>query len=912
VFWLKKVRGEVNLVSSKITPRSFNIITVLVFLLSGCGTDTIKADEKADPVLVEYPVVFIERTLNTSIEEDVIEQVTFSARNPLSFNPGAQLIVKSNAFPDSPRTNISAPLFSVDLDADELLTQNNRIDIRDLSVSDDGQQLLVSIRAPEIEDADDDEQPTWNIWHYQLSTKQLVRLVVNDFVAEQGDDVMASFLPDGRIIFASTRQRISRAILLDEGKPQYTATNERGDNAALNLHVMNADGTNIKQITFNLSHDFYPLVLQDGRILYSRWDAMGGNDKVNLYIMNPDGTDNQLIYGWHSHQLTVDDGTENIDFIKPQQLPNGDILLLLASNDGLLYQKKPITININDFIDNEQLVYGSSVQNNAQADAFSSEIYDFNFSSQVSTSGFLSYLYPLPDDSERFLLSWDSCRVVIDEVVKACGQLTEEELAQEDIIAASPWYELWLYNAKDNTQQLVSKTTEGQMITEAVVMQESSQPSEYIADKSFTTGLDVELADQQTAAIHIRSVYDIDGEDVSEGITRLSDPSLTPAIDLPARFLRVVRGVPMPPNEVRNVVNTDFGRSNNQLMREILGYTPIQPDGSVNVKVPANIPIALSVLDVNGQRIGGRHRQWITLKAGETLECHGCHEQNSKMPHGRIVAQAPSINVGASGGVPFTHANESIIPEQGQTMAEANTMANGLAQLSADIVYNDLWTEPTISTVNNSINYTYNLLESPKPTGSDCFDNWSAYCRIQINYTEHIHPLWELSREAFNADTAELISDNTCVNCHGLSDNNNLAQIPAGQLDLSGTDSSDQPAHLTSYRELFFNDVEQEIIEGILIDKRIEQLDENGDIVYQVDIEGELILDVEGNPIPVLTTIPVPAIFSTNGAQSSSRFFELFSSGSHKGRLSVHELKLISEWLDIGGQYYNTPFYQED
>ena len=471
---------------------------------------------------------------------------------------------------------------------------------------------------------------------------------------------------------------------------------------------------------------------------------------------------------------------------------------------------------------------------------------------------------------------------------------------------------MWLYKGKENTQQLVAKVAEGKMITEAIVMQASSLANEYIGDKTFSTGLDAELESQQAGVIHIRSVYDFDGEDTSEGIARLADPSLTAADSLTARFLRVVRGVPMPPDDVRQVLNTDFGRSRNQLMREIIGYTPIQPDGSVKVKIPANVPIAISILDVNGQRIGGRHRQWITLKAGESLECNGCHERNSVLPHGRISAQAQSINNGASGAVSFPNANENIIPQQGQTMAEADAMVNGLAQLSADIVYEDIWTNSTISSVNPSINYTYKSLETQQPTGSECFDSWTAYCRIQINYIEHIQPLWQLPRQKFDANTAELIADNTCTSCHSLFDNNNLAQVPDGQLDLASSTSTDEPDHLTSYRELLFNDVEQEIIEGILVDRRIEQLDENGDVVYQQDVDGELILDVDENPIPVLINVPVAAALSTNGALASADFFQLFRGGSHDGRLSEHELKLISEWLDIGGQYYNTPFYQEN
>jgi hypothetical protein len=890
--------------------------TLVIFLLSGCNEQAIKSDEQTDPVLVEYPVVYIERSINRANEDDMTP-VSFSPRNPAQFNAGARLIVKNNAFADSPSTILTTDLF---IDEQGV---SQAIDIRDLSVSADGQSFLVSIRAPEITDADENEQPKWNIWRYQLADKSFQAIISTEVIAEQGDDLMASFLPDGRIIFASTRQRLARAILLDEGKPQYTALNESGQESAFNIHIMQADGSDIKQVSFNMSHDFYPLVLQDGRILYSRWDTMGGINKINLYRMNPDGTDNQLVYGWHSHQITFDDESHVIEFVKPQQMPNGEILMLLASANDELYQKRPVLINIEQFIDNQQALDNETAaitsQLSAQKDLFTDNLYNFNFSEKINTAGRLSHLFPLPDSSGRYLLSWDLCRVTIDEEIKACGQLSAEELTQEGLELAFPWYELWLYNGQTNTQQVVAKTTEGNMLSEAIVMQATENPPVFVADKSFGAGLIAELANEQAAAIHIRSVYDMDGVDSSiqnsnpQGIIALRDPALTKAADLPARFLRIIRGVPLPPREVRQISNTDFGRSRNQLMREIIGYTPIQPDGSVKVKIPANVPIALSILDANGQRIGGRHRQWISVNAGETLECHGCHSQQSELPHGRPEAQVASINAGANpGGIAFTNTNPAIIPLQAQTMAEADEMVNGLAQLSADLHYVDKWGNPDVLPLNPEINYSYQQLLTQAPAGTDCFNNWNAYCRLQINYVDNIQPLWQLTRQVFDEDTAELLSDNTCSSCHAPLDSDNLAQVPAGQLDLSDSVSVDQVDHLTAYRELLFNDSEQEVIEGIVVDKLIEVLDANGNIVFEVDAQGELILDAEGSPIPVLTKITIPAILSTNGARQSSRFFQLFAEARHKAMLSDHELKLLSEWLDIGGQYYNTPFYSQD
>ena len=67
-------------------------------------------------------------------------------------------------------------------------------------------------------------------------------------------------------MFASTRQLATQAILLDEGRPQYQAvTDDRQQQAIFLLHVMNADGTDMHQISFNTNHDFAPSVLATAR-----------------------------------------------------------------------------------------------------------------------------------------------------------------------------------------------------------------------------------------------------------------------------------------------------------------------------------------------------------------------------------------------------------------------------------------------------------------------------------------------------------------------------------------------------------------------------------------------------------------------------------------------------------------------
>ena len=71
----------------------------------------------------------------------------------------------------------------------------------------------------------DPKQPNWKIYQYDAAAKTVTQLT-NDSVTS-GHDVGAHYLPDGRIVFASTRQLATQAILLDEGRPQYQAVTEQ-------------------------------------------------------------------------------------------------------------------------------------------------------------------------------------------------------------------------------------------------------------------------------------------------------------------------------------------------------------------------------------------------------------------------------------------------------------------------------------------------------------------------------------------------------------------------------------------------------------------------------------------------------------------------------------------------------------
>ena len=63
-------------------------------------------------------------------------------------------------------------------------------------------------------------------------------------------------------------------------------------------------------------------------------------------------------------------------------------------------------------------------------------------------------------------------------------------------------------------------------------------------------------------------------------------------------------------------------------MRRILGTVPVNADGSVYFRVPANTPIAVQPLDAEGQALQVM-RSWFTARPGEYLSCAGCHEKQA-------------------------------------------------------------------------------------------------------------------------------------------------------------------------------------------------------------------------------------------------------------------------------------------
>ena len=978
-----RIKSAKNRISSPNLPiNGIRICTyACALLLTACdfGSDDNTDAGPTESFAVDFPTAYVVRPLTDDegepIEDDLLE--------PAAFNAGAKLMLKTRASAAATPRDLLEGLFPDDEEGNPA-----QYDVKDLAVSSDGQRLLFSLRAPEDPDANDDDQPTWNIWEYDLSDESLRQLISSELSAEEGHDIAPQYLPDGSIVFSSTRQKRAAEILLDEGKPKFSHLDEEEEVEAFSLHRMSSTGEGIVQLSFNQSHDLAPYVRENGKIMFLRWDNYGGREgALSLYQMNQNGSQLEPLYGYHSQ----DTGTNETPavYFKPRELEDGRVLVNLRQTRSNNLGGDLVAIDVDNFIAADQPIASqvdiANIEDSQQSLTVGEVVTgaERREPRRLSPHGTFNSGYPLQDGSGRILVAWNNCvvqGVSVNASLNAAGQLingqgqfvdrdgdaVDEPLSLAEgeepgvypcpipflddagLQAAEPLFGLWLYDAGNQSQSPVVISELGRKVSEGVIMEPRVRPEAFVnqTDPDLRARLDPRFV----GAVNIRSVYDFDGEDRAPGgLAAQANPAITATDDRAARFIRLSKAVSIPDEDIFEFDDIAFGRAGQQRLKEIMGYVEVQPDGSAFFEVPAEVAFTIDVLNAKGERLVSdelefeRHENWLQVQRGEVLTCTGCHTEDSEAPHGRADAERVSINPGADGINPFP--GTQLVDEFGTPQplpAVAETMAEYLARLegpdvpSVNLEFSDRWTIPADdmgSNLGEPIFTSYLTLSTASPLlFSDCADTWIARCRITINYLEHIQPLWDLPREADLVGGDGVLENATCTSCHtsiARDDAGNLL-LPAGtrQLDLTADVIPVQPTDfVVSYEELFFDDIEQEIVEDRLIDKPAQLSDNDGNLLFQaddgagnivaatIDTELVLILDENGAPVP-FPVDPPPLVFDpvmdSAGAAASADFFAVFESTTsavdHRMLLSQDELKLIREWVDNGGQYYNDLF----
>ena len=128
----------------------------------------------------------------------------------------------------------------------------------------------------------------WQVFEMGIDGTGLRQVTVGD--QPDVDNFDACYLPDGRIIFCSTA--------CHQGVPCVGG----GSYVSL-LYIMDGDGQNVRQLTFDQDHSWDPVVLNNGRVLFTRWEYSDTPHYFTrlLFHMNPDGTAQMEYYGSNSY-----------------------------------------------------------------------------------------------------------------------------------------------------------------------------------------------------------------------------------------------------------------------------------------------------------------------------------------------------------------------------------------------------------------------------------------------------------------------------------------------------------------------------------------------------------------------------------------------------------------------------------
>ena len=360
-------------------------------------------------------------------------------------------------------------------------------------------------------------------------------------------DVQPAYLPDGRIVFSTSR------IGTRDEYHGYPCTG---------LAVMNADGSDVHCVGFNVGRDNEPSILPDGRITFSRLEVFYSRLKTELTVQAawPDGTRNVTLYGperrafWREATRRSGEGWWGeapprhrvLRLTQPQA--TGDGRVLCASTGGLT-------------------LVGDS--------RYSETILPHEKSLAVTSP------LPLPDG-----------RVL-------CAAAAKKRNAKGRGFAKDVDLGLYVMDAETGKMTLLYNDPRAAEFEARPILPRPRPPVLATGPRSAA----------YTGRLLCRSAF----------LTR------DDRVRTRGRLVRVVEGTPIVGRHGTHTNPGEVWRNHTGTRARVLGTVPLAADGSFLVEVPADRLLHLQVLDSDRQVVGNQ-LVWIYVRPGETKSCVGCHE----------------------------------------------------------------------------------------------------------------------------------------------------------------------------------------------------------------------------------------------------------------------------------------------
>ncbi len=461
----------------------------------------------------------------------------------------------------------------------------------------DGRTLVFSMR-------DNFETDSYYLYTMDLATRRVQQItfpILKDGKPLPVADCEPTFLPDGRIVFTSTRD---------------VHISDCWYRAGGNIYTCNADGREMRRLTFDQLMTSHPQVLEDGRIIFTRWEY---NDRNALFAhplicMNPDGTAQTAYYGNNTMFPA--------SIIHARGIPGSQKIIAVVAGHHSIYKGK---LGIIDRSKGMQEGKGIEFVNTRLNGTLGRESADFvrpeppdparpYLDLKIDIFGQFGpqYSHPYAFDEENFLCSFcpEGYLPPFGPFNPPMGLYYMKPDGARELLAFDPWQGTGL----------------------AIPVMPRTPPP-----------VRASLVQSQSnfGVFTLQDVYDGPG---LAGVPRGTARKLR-VIALEYRAARMGYGQNGGECETGLCQTPISLNSGSWDVKHVLGEVDIEPDGSCCFEVPAHTPVYFQILDAKGYTIQSM-RSWSTLQSGENFSCIGCHE--NKMQSGTRAAGAYATTLALS------------------------------------------------------------------------------------------------------------------------------------------------------------------------------------------------------------------------------------------------------------------------
>jgi len=342
-----------------------------------------------------------------------------------------------------------------------------------------------------------------------------------------------------------------------------------GSDAVGNYSLYDPETHKLRRLTYDQDNNWNATVLKNGKVMYTRWEYTDLTHYYSriVFTMNPDGTEQRALFGSGS---MFPNSTFDM-----QQLPENSnrFIGVISGHHGTPRSGRLI---IFDPTKNRAGVEGMVQELPHSQRPIENLVID-----QLVDGVWPQFLKPHPLTDKYFLVT---------------AKLSERSL-----------WGIYLIDIYDNMTLI--KDCEGEGYINSIPVRKRSVPVN-IPER---VPMDLSNASKE-ATMFIQDIYEGQG---LKGVPRGTVKQLR-IYAYEYDYLHTLS------DHIWNGIQSGWD------IKRLLGYVPVEADGSAIFKVPANMPFSIQPVDSLGRAVQWM-RSWTIGMPGETVSCVGCHENQNQI-----------------------------------------------------------------------------------------------------------------------------------------------------------------------------------------------------------------------------------------------------------------------------------------